>query len=351
MDTLKELRDRLDELDLQICSHINERMKTVDQIAQIKREHQLALTDPSREKEVLIRVKTAVHHPVLKESIIRIYQQMMEESRLAQKFLQFFSCPFTKVGIIGMGLIGGSICKALKMKNPAIQVSAIVHDAADHCLAVNEGWVDKECVSLLELMQNAELLILAVPMSMVAPMAEQICLHSPLLSQKILIIDTASVKNGIIQSLEMLSNEQVEFISTHPMAGNEKRGFVNSQATLFINAAWMIVPHRSNTGHAVRAVEEFIHYLGADPVHTTADEHDRHAALISHLPGILSKAFYDFVQETDPQSMKMAGPGFHSFTRLAHDNPEMRAEISTFNQDTIQHYLNQWMIHLKARNP
>jgi prephenate dehydrogenase len=347
MDTLKGLRDHLDMLDFQICSFINERMNIIDRIGQIKREHQLPVTDQSREEEIFTHVKMAVEHPVLKESIVRIYKQMIEESRTAQKFLQYLSCPFKKVGIIGLGLMGGSICKALKLKDPSIHVATMICETEDYRLALQEGWIDSQYSSLLDLMLCSELIILATPISTVASIAKQLSLHGSQLSEQLVVIDLTSVKKGVIESIEGLSDEKMEFISTHPMAGNEKRGFANSQATLFVSRPWVIVPHEKNSSHALRQVDGLIQFFGAEPVYLEGDCHDRQTGLISHLPGVISKVFYDFVEEVDPESLKIAGPGFHSLTRLAHDNPEMREEIATYNQEMIGHYLNRWIGYLR----
>lgn len=79
----------------------------------------------------------------------------------------------------------------------------------------------------------------------------------------------------------------------------------------------------------------------------SAEAHDQKAALISHIPGILSKSFMAFVLENDASSLEISGPGFRSITRMAHDNPEMRAEIVAQNKTLISHYLDMWVLYLQ----
>ncbi len=163
---------------------------------------------------------------------------------------------------------------------------------------------------------------------------------------KLLVIDIASVKQDIVSSFESLTNDHVEYISTHPMSGKEKSGFINSQATLFVNRPWIVVPHKKNSHNALERIQELIRYLGSDPMSLTAATHDQQAALVSHLPALISKAFLDFVHAVDPHSLKMAGPGFDSFTRLAHVNDQRRKEITTYNKEAIQKYFDMWLSHL-----
>lgn len=342
MDALKKLRDRIDWLDTQIASFLNERMRAADQVGKIKRMDQKEVTDQSREKNVLNNVEMIIQHPTLKANIANIYGQIMQESRIAQQFFRHLSQPFRRIGIIGLGLMGGSICKGIKMKDPSIAIGTLIHASDDLSLADEEGWIDQVYASIGDLIQNSELIILATPISTILGLAEE--LKSNLASsQKLIVIDLASVKKEIIDTFEKLTVEKIEFIGTHPMAGKELGGFANSQATLFVNRPWVVVPHQANSSSGVESIKELIRYLGSEPICLDAATHDQQAALISHIPMILAKSYFDFVGSTDPESMKIAGPGFQSFTRLAHDNDAMRMEITECNQKMINHFLDIWL--------
>ena len=212
---------------------------------------------------------------------------------------------------------------------------------------MKSGILEKEAATLSELIQNADLIVLAVPISTVIPISKEIVKVKSLLKKKLIVIDVASVKAGIAEEFEKLSDSSVEFVATHPMAGMEKRGFEYSKATLFVDAPWIITPHKNNTESTLEAVRSLIQYLGAIPMEMPAETHDKKMALVSHVPGIVSTAFLDFVLEIDPNSLQVSGPGFRSVTRLAHDNPELRAEIAAHNQLLISQCLNKWIHYLQ----
>ena len=273
MEQLTKLRERIDWLDSQIATLLNERMRATDQVGRIKRMHQSVVTDPTREKVVLKNVAEIVQHPVLKANIGNIYEEIMQESKIAQQFYQSLDFPFRRIGIIGLGLMGGSICKGIKMKDPTIEIRTMKLAAEDNILANEGGWIDHEHATLQELIGEVELIILATPLSSVIPLAEQIkqtCSGS----KELIVIDIASVKQEITSAFERLSCQQVEYLATHPMAGKEKRGFSNSQPTLFVNRPWVIVPHRHNHAETVEKMTEVVRFLGAEPVRLEADVHD-----------------------------------------------------------------------------
>lgn len=351
MDRLKKLRDRIDWLDTQIASLLNERMRAADQVGNIKKSMPYAISDPLREKRVLNQVERMVQHPVLKANVSNIYREIMQESRCAQQFFRYLSQPFRRIGIIGMGLMGGSICKSIKTKDASVEINTLRHHSEDIHLAQAEGWVDHVYETLRDLIQNSELIILASPISTIVELAEQIKFDSFQI-KKLIVIDIASVKEKIVETFEALSSESIEYVSTHPMAGKENGGFVNAQATLFVNRPWIVVPHQKNSAGALERIQELILFLGSEPLCLEAEVHDRQAALVSHLPSILSKVYLDFVRSLDPESLKIAGPGFQTFTRLAHDNSSMRAEIATYNHTVIYEYLDQLLEYLiKIRGP
>src|SRR5262245_14123937 len=108
MDGLKKLRDRIDWLDTQIASLLNERMRVADQVGRVKRGAAQQVTDKSREMVVLEKVGTIVQHPILKAHIASIYNEIMHVSKITQQFYSHLTMPIQRIGIIGMGLMGQS---------------------------------------------------------------------------------------------------------------------------------------------------------------------------------------------------------------------------------------------------
>lgn len=228
-----------------------------------------------------------------------------------------------KIGIIGLGLIGGSIAKKLKEKGYSI--STVKSKSPD--IAKAKQILDRIFPTLNELLQNIDLLIIATPLSSILPIARKIKSDRPLL-----VIDVGSVKGAIVKEFSKLTCGQVEFLSTHPMAGTEQKGFDHADPNLFQGAPWIIVPHKKNRTN----IKPWIRLFGAKPMTLQADEHDRQVALISHLPYLLSKTLWDFVNEKDPKSLRIAGPGFRSMTRLARGNRDLFNEIVRFNRKNLK---------------
>lgn len=346
MKTLTILRKQLDQVDAQILALLNRRTAVVEQIGLVKQEQQLALQDAQRESLILKRLQNLAHHPLLKESLAELYTVIFKFSKTAQKLKQATPLPFQNIAIIGLGLLGGSICKAIKLHHPHITISTTLHRSPDYEQAMLEGWIDSSCSSLKELLQQAELIILASPIGTIIPIAQQIHRELPYRDKKLLVMDIASVKGAIAQTFENLGRSALEFIATHPMAGCEHQGFAHSQASLFVNHPWIITPHRHNASATLEQISTFVQQLGAIPHYLEASEHDKQTALISHLPGIIAKSFFDFIQKLHPHSLCLCGPGFHSFTRLAHDNSQLRREIAQYNEKAIKKYLSQWLGYL-----
>jgi prephenate dehydrogenase len=218
-----------------------------------------------------------------------------------------------RVGIIGSGLMGGSLQKGI-----------------DGAVLLGKDWIDR--------IEEFDLLILATPISAIFEIAETIAKRAP--QKKLLILDIGSVKKSITETFEKLTGGSLEFLGTHPMAGKEKSGYENSDPKIFQGAVWVITPHAKNMERSMGAAEELIRSLGAKPMRMLAEEHDRRAAMISQLPYLISKTLSDFV---DSESLAMAGPGFKSMVRLASDNLEMRNEIDRYNRENIEECLKGYI--------
>lgn len=234
------------------------------------------------------------------------------------------------VSIIGLGLIGGSMAKALK------HCSSLKSECNDLKLAVEEKVITHLFNNWEELIAWSDLIILATPLSTLSQLAEEIARHA---KKPILVIDVSSVKKAVMPAFEEKTNGMVEFLSTHPMAGKETWGFGSSDASLFEGCTWVISPHAKNRQSSIDAVAQLIRSLGAQPLMLCPEEHDRQAALVSHLPALISRELLKFVEKTNPESLKLAGPGFRSMTRLAHDNPQLQSEIASINEENIAELL------------
>lgn len=226
---------------------------------------------------------------------------------------------FEKIGILGLGLMGGSIFKRLQ--------GAVT--GAD----------------LLERLEEIDLLILAVPISSILEIGQKIA--GLKLTRPLVVLDIGSVKGDIAAQFEVLSEGTLEFVATHPMAGKHESGFAHSDPLLFEGASWIVTPHAKNREETLKGVEELIRFLGAKPSRMEAAVHDRRAAQVSHVPYLISKAYLEFISANAHESLEMAGPGFQSFTRLALDNPALHAEIGQKNRANIKNTLKKFIQFLE----
>lgn len=237
---------------------------------------------------------------------------------------------FQKIGIIGLGLIGGSIAK--KLHREGYSLYTVKSKSVD--IQKAKPILTTVFPTLDALVKEIDLLIIATPLSTILSIAKKIKSDHPLL-----VIDVGSVKGKIVKEFEKLTKDRLEFLSTHPMAGTEKKGFDASNPDLFKNAPWIITPHKKNK----TKIEPFLRKLGAKPMKMGAKDHDEKVALISHLPMLISKFLWDFVEKKDPKSIPIAGPSFRSMTRLARGNEDLYKDIVNENLAQILKIWSQWV--------
>ncbi len=253
-----------------------------------------------------------------------------------------------KVSIIGLGLIGGSIAKALRKRMPNTQIASLQSNFSDLQQAIKNRTINFVFQTWEELIDWSDLIILATPLSTLSDLAIEISNRCQK-KEKLLIIDVGSVKKAVIPTFEKLTNDKMEFLSTHPMAGKENWGFAHSDSNLFKDCCWLISPHAKNEQESMRTVSGWIEMLEAKPLVLSPEKHDKQVALISHLPALISRLLSQFVEINDSEALKIAGPGYQSMTRLARDNPQLQNEIFSLNREELNHQLIQWLEFVTAQ--
>jgi prephenate dehydrogenase/chorismate mutase len=300
-NTLQHFRQQLDTIDEQIAKLLDERMKITDQVGIYKREHSLPPLDASREQAIIENLKKHITHPLLKETIGSIYQQLFYTSRSGHYLKQHQDLPFNKIGVLGLGLIGGSFIKVLKSKQPAIHIATLHRTSKNNHIALEQGYIDEQYTTLQDMANQVDLIVIASPIESVHEYAKAIaCLHLQR-QNKLIVIDVASVKEHIAKEFETVSNEYVEFVATHPMAGSDKVGFEHAKATMFINRPWVITPHHKNHEDTIGSIKKLIHYVGSNPTILTPHAHDQYAAVVSHLVFLISTYIFAYPSESTNQ--------------------------------------------------
>ncbi len=247
-----------------------------------------------------------------------------------------------KIGIIGLGLIGGTLAKTIHRIHPTIEIIACDTDVASLSLALKENVIQKGFSSLTEDFSQCRYIFLCAPVQKNETFLKQL---APYLCENCILSDTGSVKSTIHKDIQALGLSSY-FIGGHPMAGSEKSGFANSTAYLFENAYFIITHDNTIRPELVEEYHEFIASLDCIPFLMSPTEHDYATAAVSHLPHILASCLVNLVKELDNEEEHMksiAAGGFKDITRIASSSPIMWQEICTTNREQILLLLNRFI--------
>lgn len=236
---------------------------------------------------------------------------------------------FGRVVIVGLGLIGGSILKALRARGAADAVLAIDHEAT---LSAAAGWIDDGAhpgsSEANHLLGSADIVVLAAPGRVVL---DSIASALDALRPGAVLTDTGSFKVAITERAK-LHPRLGRFVPGHPMAGREVGGFEASRADLFAHADWFLVESGADPD-AFERVSNLVLALGARPRIIEAQEHDLAMAIVSHLPHLVASALVELA--ADAHVLEFAGPGFKDTTRIAGGPDAIWADIFAANREPI----------------
>lgn len=240
---------------------------------------------------------------------------------------------FSKVGIFGMGLLGGSVALGLRERFLAEEIHTYDPNpqALEDALALQV--VDRVHTSLGNWIGELELGVLAAPMGVLVSEGQKLAHFS---SPHTIWTDLGSVKLPVVQALTgVLPN----FVGSHPMAGSEKAGVEAAHAGLLQNAVWVITPSSTTSSDALATVRELVHNLGAYPLEISPELHDRLVARISHLPYLLAVGLNRLVAQDPHQDLMMflAAGGFRDLTRVASGSPRMSRDMVVSNKEALRH--------------
>ena len=233
--------------------------------------------------------------------------------------------------IVGLGLIGGSYAKALRnLRVRKILGMDISHGIARACLNANmiDEVVEKDGSNLKE----ADVIICSVYPEAVVGFVRQ---NVQNFAEGMLMTDATGVKGTMPGEIQELLPEGCEFISGHPMAGRQGSGLGMSDAAIFNNSNYIIVPTEKNTPEAVRWLEDFAKVLGcARSVKVSAEDHDKIIAYTSDLPHITAVALVNSASYNENTPYFIAG-GFRDATRVADINPDLWSDLFLSNRDNV----------------
>ena len=230
-----------------------------------------------------------------------------------------------KIGIIGLGLIGGSLLKALADKG--FEIFAVtgnadtLEKARRYCSAVSHD---------ISVLSDCEVVFASVPMSETVNILHKL---ETVLPETAVVTDVSSLKSFV-----MKEKYKFNFVGSHPMAGTEFSGFDNSDENMFDGAKWVITPYPGTDKKVLEKLENVILKTGAAIVYANAEEHDIAAAKISHMPMLIAQALFSAVKDDD-LALKLASSGFRDMTRLAMSNVDMAEDMLNMNTENIENAL------------
>lgn len=251
-----------------------------------------------------------------------------------------------KIGFIGLGLIGGSIAKAIRQYYPDYEIVAFDKSKESLALATQESTIDVAATTIDNNFHNCNYIFLCAPVASNTAYLKQITEY---LNDDCILTDVGSVKTNIHEEVKALGIEKY-FIGGHPMAGSEKSGYSNSKAMLIENAYYILTPTSEVSQEKVDAYEHFIESLKALPIVLDYQLHDYITGTISHLPHIIASSLVNFVKQhdTNDELMKnLAAGGFKDITRIASSSPIMWQNICLKNKQNIVDILDQYIDSLE----
>ncbi|MBU8881944.1 prephenate dehydrogenase [Flavobacteriaceae bacterium JJC] len=250
-----------------------------------------------------------------------------------------------KITIIGVGLIGGSMALKLKAKGFASYVFGVDQNE-NHLLEAKERGIIDEASTLENAVSHSDLVIIAIPVDASRKILPGIL---DLVTENQTVMDAGSTKSGIVNAVKNHPNRN-RFVAFHPMWGTENSGPKSAVSESFAGRAAVICDREQSSEDALKTVENTAENLDMHLIYMNADDHDVHAAYISHISHITSYALANTVLEKEREEdtiFQLASTGFSSTVRLAKSHPEMWVPIFKQNKENVLDVLNEHISQLR----
>lgn len=243
---------------------------------------------------------------------------------------------------LGLGLIGGSVARALKLYNDHIFIKVYDKDTKSLELALQEDVADEVYTSINQTLCQCDYLFLCAPVSINLENLEKV---SECIPPNCLLTDVGSVKGSIHDKIRTL-HLQSQFVGGHPMTGSERYGFSNSSASLLENAYYVLTPEPEVAQDKVHDFYELIQTTKALPYLLNVERHDETTAAISHLPHLIASSLVNLVKNNDDANTTfktLAAGGFKDITRIASSSPALWQQITLENHKNILNFLSSYI--------
>ncbi len=248
-----------------------------------------------------------------------------------------------KIGIIGLGLMGGSLAKALKSKYDNPYIVAFNRNMDVLKQAYSEKVIDEYSCEITNMFCNCEIIFICTPVSTITEYVNKLI---PFVTKDCIITDVGSTKGTLFNDMEKLQ-DKICFIGGHPMTGSEQTRYTYSKDYLYENAYYILAPLKTVPEEKLNLLIDIVKKIGAMPVKLSPIEHDYVVATISHVPHIIASGLVNLVKNLDSENKYMhtlAAGGFKDITRIASSSPEMWQNISIENKKEILNIIKEFKI-------
>lgn len=252
-----------------------------------------------------------------------------------------------KIGFVGLGLIGGSLAKAIKNQYTTCEIIAYDTNTPSLETALTENIIDKYTTVIDNNFGDCQIIFLCAPVKNNIEALEHLL---PLINEDCIITDVGSTKEKIIDAAKNM-NCNNNFIGGHPMAGSEKNGITAADSHLFENAYYILTPLPTIDEDKINMLQTIITSIGALPIVIEPSKHDFITATISHVPHIIASTLVNLVSELDTSDKHMhtlAAGGFKDITRIASSSPNMWQQICLTNNKQITKVIDRFQQELSS---
>jgi cyclohexadieny/prephenate dehydrogenase len=253
--------------------------------------------------------------------------------------------------VVGLGLIGGSVARALRESGFCDRFIGYGHREPSLQRGVALGVIDEYTLDLDEAIEKADILVICTPTLTASTVLEEILHRLAGRTDGPIITDAASVKGSLRDTaIEVVGTMPPQLVLGHPIAGSEQSGVEASSADLFVNHRVILTPASGNDPAAVEVVRAMWQSTGAEVVDMTVERHDSILAATSHLPHLLAYTLVDALTQGNDSAdiFRFAGGGFRDFTRIASSDPVMWRDIAIANKGALLQAIDMFTDHLAA---
>ncbi|HMX10965.1 MAG TPA: prephenate dehydrogenase/arogenate dehydrogenase family protein [Burkholderiaceae bacterium] len=264
---------------------------------------------------------------------------------------------FNQLGVIGVGLMGGSFALALKRAGLVKRVVGYSKSPATTERARKLGVIDAAADSALQAVAGSDLVLVAVPVSAIEATFKAI---RQLIEPGVLLMDVGSTKRDVVDAARRVLKEKLSgFVPAHPIAGKEVAGVDHADPQLYVGKQVILTPLTQTDPTQVQQATDVWSAIGCQVLRMTPENHDTAYAAVSHLPHLLAFAYFNamLAQPGGREFLSLAGPGFRDFTRIAASDVNVWRDILMANREEVlkqsqrlRHALDAFEVVIRSGN-